>query len=117
MGPMRHNGLAFANAMASSVNCLLLFYFLRKKLGGLGTRRIALSFIKTFSASAVMGFAGWFLAGRYALWTMVGHGLNKAAYLGTIMVFCAGVYAATAYLIKSEELGYIIKKIRSRNTN
>ncbi len=114
MGPMRHYGLAFANAMASSVNFLLLFYFLRKKLGGLGTRRIALSFVKTFSASAVMGFAGWFLAGRYVLWTVGGHGLSKAACLSTTIVFCAGVYAATAYLIKSEELGYIIKKIRSR---
>ncbi len=114
MGPMRHNGLAFANAMASSVNFLLLFYFLRKKLGGLGTKRIALSFIKTFSASAVMGFAGWFMAGRYSLWTLGGHSLGKAAYLSTTMVFCAGVYVATAYLIKSEELGYIIEKVRNR---
>ncbi len=114
MGPMRHNGLAFANAMASSVNFLLLFYFLRRKLGGLGTRRIALSFIKTFSASAVMGFAGWFLAGRYTLWTLGGHGLSKAAFLSATMFFCAAVYAATAYLIKSEELGYIIKKVRDR---
>jgi len=117
MGPMRHYGLAFANAMASSVNFMLLFYFLRKKLGGIGTRRIALSFTKTFSASAVMGFAGWFLAGRYALWTLGGHGLSKAAYLSAIMVFCTGVYAATAHLIKSEEMKYIINKVKSKKLN
>ena len=114
MGPLKHAGLAFANALAAMCNFTMLFFFLRKKLGGIGTGRIALSFIKTFSASAVMGFAGWFLAGRYALWTLGGHGLSKAAHLSATMVFCAGVYAATAYLIKSEEMGYIIKKIRKR---
>jgi len=114
MGPLKHGGLAFANALAAMCNFTMLFFFLRKKLGGIGTTRIAISFIKTFSASAVMGFAGWFLAGRHALWTLGGHGLTKAAYLSTTMVFCAGVYAAIAYLIKSEEMGYIINKVKSK---
>ena len=114
MGPLKHGGLAFANALAAMCNFTMLFYFLRRKLGGIGTGRIAISFIKTFSASAVMGFAGWFLASRYALWTLGGHGLGKAAYLSTIMVLCTGIYAAAAYLIKSDEMGYIIKKIRNR---
>jgi len=114
MGPLKHAGLAFANALAAICNFTMLFFFLRRKLGGIGTGRIVISFIKTFSASAVMGLAGWFLAGRYTLWTLSGHGLSKAAYLGTTMVFCTGVYAATAYMIKSEELGYIIKKVKNR---
>src|SRR5208282_1953073 len=114
MGPLKHAGLAFANALAAICNFTMLFFFLRRKLGGIGTGRIVISFIKTFSASAVMGLAGWFLAGRYTLWTLSGHGLSKAAYLGTTMVFCTGVYAATAYMIKSEELGYIIKKVKSK---
>ncbi len=114
MGPMRHNGLAFANALASGVNFLLLFYFLRRKLGGLGTRKIAVSFAKTFFAAALMGFAGWFLAGRSATWTLSGHSLSKAGYLGAIILFCLAVYAGTAYLIKSEEIGYIIKKVRKQ---
>lgn len=114
MGPMRHNGLAFANALASGVNFMLLFFFLRRKLGGLGTRRIALSFAKTFFAAALMGFAGWYLAGRSSLWTINGHGLVKAGYLGTIIFFCLAVYAAAAYLIKSEEIGYIIKKAKRK---
>ncbi len=114
MGPLKHAGLAFANALAAMCNFMMLFFFLRRKLGGIGTGRIALSFIKTFSASAVMGIAGWFLAGRYGLWTLSGHGLSKAAYLSTTMFFCAGVYAATAYFIKSEELVYIINKVKSR---
>ncbi len=115
MGPLKHGGLAFANALAAMCNFTILFYFLRRKLGGIGTGRIALSFIKTLSASAVMGFAGWFLAGRYALWTLNGHGLSKAAHLSTTMVFCVGVYAAIAYSIKSEEMGYIIKKVRKKS--
>ncbi|MBF0506548.1 MAG: murein biosynthesis integral membrane protein MurJ [Nitrospirae bacterium] len=114
MGPMRHNGLAFANALASGVNFLLLFYFLRKKLGGLGTRKIAVSFAKTFFAAALMGFAGWFLASRSAIWTLSGHGLFKAGYLGAIILFCLAVYGSTAYLIKSDEIGYIIRKVKDK---
>lgn len=114
MGPLKHGGLALANALAASCNFTMLYYFLRRKLGGIGTSRIAISFVKTFSASAVMGFAGWLLAGRTALWTLGGHGLHKAVYIGAIMFFCLGIYAAIAYLIKSEEMGYIIKKIKKR---
>ncbi len=114
MGPMLHRGLAFANAIASGVNFLLLFYFLRKRLGSLGTRRIVLSFAKTFLAAALMGFTGWLLARRTLIWTEGGHELHRAGYLAVIMVLCLGIYAAVSYLIKNEEMGYIIKKIRSR---
>lgn len=114
MGPMRQNGLALSNAVASSVNFVLLFYFLRKRLGGIGARRIALSFIKTLSASVVMGFAGWFLACRSELWISGGHSLSKAFFLGATMAVCSVVFAASAYFMKSEELGYIIDKIKGR---
>ncbi|GFP20418.1 putative peptidoglycan lipid II flippase, partial [Candidatus Hakubella thermalkaliphila] len=61
MGPLKHSGLAFANAIASSMNFILLFYFLRKKLERLGARSIIKSFLKTSFASVAMGAAGWFL--------------------------------------------------------
>ncbi|MBI3592805.1 MAG: polysaccharide biosynthesis C-terminal domain-containing protein, partial [Nitrospirae bacterium] len=113
MGPLRHSGLAFANALASGCNFLMLFYFLRKKLGGIGTKRIVTSFAKTSGAAALMGFAGW-LAVRSSIWTMSGHGLQKAVYLGTTMIICGGIYMLLSYLLKSEEMGYIINRWRSR---
>ncbi|MCL4490965.1 MAG: murein biosynthesis integral membrane protein MurJ [Nitrospirae bacterium] len=114
MGPMKHAGLAFANAIASSCNFTLLFYFLRKKLGGIGTRRILISFAKTSFASGVMGISGW-LVTRGGLWTAGGHSLQKAAYLSGALILCVGIYMLVSYLIKNEEMGYIISKLNRRN--
>jgi len=113
MGPMQHRGLALANASASCVNFLLLFYFLRKKLGLIGTRSIVRSFSKTVLASTLMGLAGWFLL-KGDLWTSGGHALKKAVYLGGGMALCLVIYCLVSVLLKSEEMGYLIEKIRHR---
>ena len=113
MKPMKHNGLAFANAIASGCNFILLFYFLRKKLGGVGTKRIVSSFGKTFAASLVMGVVGWFVV-RSEIWTLSGYGLKKAAYLGSAIIICGGIYMLLSYLLKNEEMGYIIKRVKEK---
>ncbi|MBF0560298.1 MAG: polysaccharide biosynthesis C-terminal domain-containing protein, partial [Nitrospirae bacterium] len=114
MGPLKHGGLALANALAASCNFTMLFFFLRRKLGGIGTGRIVFSFIKTLCASSVMGLAGWYIASYTAVWSSGGQGLFKATYLGATMFSCLIIYAATAYVMKSEEIGYIIDKVKSR---
>jgi putative peptidoglycan lipid II flippase len=113
MSPMKHSGLALANSIASGANFILLFYFLRKKLGGVGTKRIAVSFAKTLAASAVMGFAGWHIL-KGEMWTASGNSLEKALYLGLAILLCAGIFMFISYLLKSEEMGYIIDKVRSK---
>lgn len=113
MGPLRHSGLALANALASCVNFTALFFLLRRRLGGIGTGRILASFSKTLLASSVMGAAGW-LAVRSGLWSAGGSGLAKALSLGGVLAGCAALYFIAAYLLKSEEMGYIIKRWKSR---
>lgn len=113
MGPMKHNGLAFANAIASCFNFIFLFYSLRKRFGGIGAKRIANSFIKTTAASAIMGLAGWLIA-KNGIWTLIGHGIQKAAYLGAVIIICAGIYFTLSFLLKNEEMDYIINKIKER---
>lgn len=113
MGPMKHNGLAFANAIASCFNFMFLFYSLRKRLGGIGAKRIANSFIKTTAASAIMGLAGWFIA-KSDIWTLIGHDIRKAAYLGAVIIICAGIYFTLSFLMKNEEMGYIMNKIKGK---
>jgi putative peptidoglycan lipid II flippase len=113
MGPMKHNGLAFANAIASCFNFMLLFYSLRKRLGGIGAKRIAKSFMKTTAASSIMGLSGWVIA-KSDIWLLIGHGIQKAAYLCAIIIICAGIYFTLSFLMKNEEMGYIIDKIRRK---
>lgn len=117
MGPMKHSGLALANTIAAGSNFILLFYFLHKRLGGLGAKKIAGSFFKTLSASLAMGITGWFITQSEIwsineIWQMSGHSLQKAAYLTAAIAICTGIYMLLAYLLKSKEIGYIIDKAK-----
>lgn len=114
MGPMKHSGLALANSIASSFNFLMLFYFLRKKIGSIGTKKIVSSFLKTFFASLLMGFIGWAIT-RNPLWAESGGDIKKVFYLSMGLLSCVFIYFLISYFLKSEEMGYIIKKIKERN--
>lgn len=111
MGTMKHSGLAFANSIASSFNFLMLFYFLRKKIGSIGTKKIFSSFIKTLFASLLMGFTGWIIT-RNPLWSESGGDIKKVLYLSIGLLSCIFIYFLVSYFLKSEEMGYIIKKIK-----
>ena len=114
IGPLRHGGLALANAIASAVNFLLLFYFLRKKLVKVDGRKIGRSFIKTAAASCLMGIAG-FIAVNSSIWNADAGLIERAGVLAVIIAFCIGLYILTAYLMKSDELRYLIKMRRKRS--
>jgi putative peptidoglycan lipid II flippase len=113
MGPLRYNGLAFANSLAATFNFVMLFYFLRKKLGGIGTRRIVISFVKTGLAAAIMGICGWF-ATQGSLWTSGDHIVQKAVFLATVILGCLAIYLLAAHLLRIEEMGYMVTKIKER---
>ena len=113
MGPLKYSGLAFANSIAATFNFILLFYFLRNKLGGVGTHRIVVSFAKTGIAAMIMGLCGWFVT-QGELWNAGGRIFEKAVTLGAVIFGCLGIYIIAAHLLKIEELGYLIKKIRER---
>ena len=113
MGPMKHSGLAFANAIASAVNFILLFFFLRNKLGRIDGRRIVRSFVRIAVASMAMALAGWFML-RGEVWTVSGKTLEKAIYLsGTIMI-CLCIYLVISFVLKGDEMTYLYDKIKSR---
>lgn len=113
MGPLKHSGLALANAIASSVNFMLLFYFLRKKLGRIDAQRILRSFIKVCVASTVMGVSGWLIL-HGDIWRLSGKLLEKSVYLSGTIVLCLFIYFITCYLLKSDEMDYIYSMIKNR---
>ena len=51
MGPLQHGGLALATSLASMLNLILLTRVLRRRLGALGWRGIAVSTAKTICCS------------------------------------------------------------------
>jgi putative peptidoglycan lipid II flippase len=113
MGPMRHAGLALANALASWVNFSLLFYFLRKKLKRVDARNIVRSFLKILAASAAMGLTGWGLL-HGALWREGGNAFQKTAYFSGTVILCLAIYVGASLLLRSEELGYVYGMLKGR---
>jgi putative peptidoglycan lipid II flippase len=113
MGPMRHNGLAFANALASMLNFSLLFYMLRRKLGRVDGRRIARSFLKSALASIIMGVTGFWLL-RSDIWSRAGLHAEKWLRMGGVITLSAGIYIIISYILGSPELEFLAGAIKRR---
>ena len=113
MGPMRHGGLAFANAIASAVNFTVLLYLLKRKLGRVDGRAIAQSFIKMFIASLIMGIIGLFTIQAF-MWSDSSGIFQKSATLAGVIALCVGVYILIMHLMKSEELKYLLNMRKKR---
>jgi putative peptidoglycan lipid II flippase len=113
MGPMKHSGLAFANALASGINFSLLFYFLRKKIQRVDARRIMRSFMKTALASFVMAILGWILL-HGEFWQQSGNSGEKTVYMTGAVFLCSAVYLGFSYLLKNEEMSFVYHNFKKR---
>lgn len=100
-------GLALANTTAALIEMLLLIVVIRKRLGGLDDRRLALSATKTIIASISMGLIVWLFLGVSA---------NQSVIIRAAggMLIGAGVYFGMAWLLKSEELHGMLGMVRRR---
>jgi putative peptidoglycan lipid II flippase len=113
MQPLKHGGLALANSLASWINFALLFFFLRKKLKRIEAKRIARSVLKIVFASCAMGIAGGIVL-HGALWQTHGNVFIKVFSLSGTIFMCGAVYFCLSYLMKSEELSYIMEMMRQK---
>lgn len=113
MNPLKHSGLALANSLASGVNFILLFYFLRRRLQRVDTKRIFSSFVKIILASSVMGLTGWLLL-HGKLWQIHGYTLHKTFYLSGTVFLCVVIYLFLSFVLKSEELNFVIRMVKQK---
>ncbi|MDA8172212.1 MAG: murein biosynthesis integral membrane protein MurJ [Nitrospiraceae bacterium] len=113
MRPMKHEGLALANAIAATINFGTLFYMLRKKLVRIDARRIIKSFLKSAFAAAVMGVAAALVL-RGTIWRQSGHTAQKALWLAGGIAFSLGIYTLVCYLLKTEELHLVLEMLQRR---
>jgi len=113
MQPLRHSGLALANTLASVVNFVLLFVFLKKKLVSLNAQRIVSSFFKTLIASVVMGALGMLLL-HGDWWTHHADTLQKAFALAGTISACIIVYIMLSFVMRNEECFYVLRTIKEK---
>jgi putative peptidoglycan lipid II flippase len=100
-------GLALANTTAALLEMVLLIVMIRKRLGGLDDRRLALSAVKTTVASIVMGVA---------VWGFLGAAANTSVIIRTFggIAIGAAVFFVVAWLLRSEELHGALGMVRRR---
>ena len=117
MGPLRHGGLALATTLSAGGNMVLLYLFLRKKIGSFGGGRILISGIRTLAATVPMGFLVWY-GMRMTDWSQGGHKLEKTAVLGGSIAAGVVVFVLTALLLRCEEVhdagALLRRKLRKR---
>ena len=91
---MGFGGLALGTAIASLVNAGLLMTLLSRRIGGIDTPRVLVTFVKTAAASVAMGAAAWWLhswlSGMVGLENVITRGIAiGGAIAGAIVVLMA----------------------------
>ena len=113
MKPLLHGGLALATTLSALVNMLLLLWFLRRKIGPFGGRRIIVCGIRSLAASVPMIVAVYFTC-RLADWSLSGNKLAKLLVLGGAVGSGVFVYVAVARLLRSDEALEMISVLRRK---
>ena len=111
---MGYRGLALGTSIAALVNAGLLLYFLRRRLGGLDTRRLLVAFAKIAVAAGVMGAA---VAGIHAALLDAWPGAALAARLVRVAASIGGgllVLAACARLLRIREWDDALRQVFAR---
>lgn len=110
---LRHGGLALATSISSAINMMALLVILRKRLGGIGGRKILLSVFNISISSMVMGVMVHLFC-RRILWNTVSGIEDKILILGGGIVVGVVTFFLCSYLLKSEECYFFVRIIRDR---
>ncbi len=115
VGPLGTGGLALAHSIAGIANLLALLIVVRQKIGPIGGRSLAASFVKTVAISLVMGAAAWGTAKALELYvvdiqTKAGQVIQVG---GAIAVGCL-VFFGLSLLLKMEETAMVRRMLRRK---
>jgi putative peptidoglycan lipid II flippase len=111
--PLKHGGLALATSLSSTLNLILLFWKLNRKLGKIDVRKNVKSLLRDILCSIPMGLAAYLIC-SLGDWTVSGHAIEKVCLLGLGMVIGLGIYLACSFWTKNQEMLFLLKMIRRR---
>jgi putative peptidoglycan lipid II flippase len=110
---MGYQGLALGTSIAATLNAGLLLAILARRLGGLDSRRVLLSFLKISAASMLMAAVVYVLDGWIAA-HMSHSGLQRLIRVGAGVGAGVATLAATAHLLRIEEFGAAMRPLLKR---
>ncbi|HUX20052.1 MAG TPA: lipid II flippase MurJ, partial [Spirochaetia bacterium] len=105
-------GIALANTISNTANFFMLFFLLKRKLGGVRLVRHGISFAQTLAASLVMGAVA--LAARQFFLL----DLNKLQLLWRlffVIVVCVGVFFLVNLLFGNAEMRAVVRRVFRRS--
>ena len=93
---------------------MVFLHLLRRRLGTIDGRRIAAAALKSIFASIVMGLAVVMLVGRLERMLNMAHFTGRLLQVGLSILAGVLIYAAMVFLLRMEEVGYIIRLLKER---
>lgn len=102
-------GLALATAIASFTNLSILLYYLRKKIGRLGGKKVLHSLAKISLASSVMAIACLYSS------QLLGQ-INRLIQVSGTILICLFIYILVSHLLHCEEIKYVWKIITRKES-
>ncbi len=105
IAPLAHGGLALANSLATILETITLIILLRRRIGDIDARRIALSTARMIVAATAMGAALLAFANAFA-------GAPPLSVAGFGTLIGATIYFATAFALRAEEIGFVLRRFQ-----
>ena len=100
-------GLALANSLATALEAAALLILMRRRLGGLNSRRIGAGAAQGLAASLAMAAGLW-------LWLAYAAGLPAWVVVAGGLALGCGIYALLMWLMRVEEAASLAQAIRRR---
>lgn len=115
--PLGHPGVALATSGGFLINFVLLFYFLRRQLGGIGGTELVPAFVRLVAASLGMGAALFLVTRKLLPYDFSWIFWARAGWLFAIVAVASALFLVFARLAGCEEvaesLGIFRRKKRS----
>jgi putative peptidoglycan lipid II flippase len=111
--PLQHAGLALATSLSSMLNLFLLYRKLNHRLGGFDVAKNIKSLLRTFLCSLLMGGVAYLIC-SVEDWTVSGNTIGKVFLLGTGIIAGIGVYLASCYRMKNEEMLFLMNIVKRK---
>ncbi|MDP6925406.1 MAG: murein biosynthesis integral membrane protein MurJ [Candidatus Scalindua sp.] len=112
---LREGGLALATAISATIQIIILFVLLRKRLNITGHKHIITSAIKTLTATFIMYVTCWIMLKIVP----TGDGKLMVKFIRLLIPLTTAliVFFTVSFLLKSEELKYLYNSFRRRKNS
>lgn len=107
-------GIAFSFSLSGILNMILLLYILNRRLGGIDTGKILMTFVKSTFASIVMGISAYYSYVYLSSIFGAESKLNQLIHTGGSIIVGVIVFVLMAFVLKIDELNVILDIVKRR---